>query len=70
MNTYKILTETLGAVAISILFSTHAIAQEQAAKDMKILNKEIKKKGNKVNDSQIRLHYPLPRMDEELQLRH
>ena len=49
MNTYKILTETLGAVAISILFSTHAIAQEQAAKDMKILNKEIKKKGNKVN---------------------
>ena len=42
MNTYKILTETLGAVAISILFSTHAIAQEQAAKDMKILNKEIK----------------------------
>ena len=49
MNTYKILTETLGAVAISILFSTNAIAQEQAAKDMKILNKEIKKKGNKVN---------------------
>lgn len=49
MNTYKNLTGTLGAVAMSILFSTHAIAQEQAAKDMKILNKEIKKKGNKVN---------------------
>ena len=40
---------TLGAVALSILFSTNAIAQEQAAKDMQVLNKEIKKKGNKVN---------------------
>ena len=49
MNTYKILNKTLGAVALSILFSTNAIAQEQAAKDMKVLNKEIKKKGNKVN---------------------
>ena len=49
MNTYKILNKTLGAVALSILFSTNAIAQKQAAKDMKVLNKEIKKKGNKVN---------------------
>ena len=40
MNTYKILNKTLGAVALSILFSTNAIAQEQAAKDMKVLNKE------------------------------
>lgn len=57
MNTYKILTGTLGAVTMSILFSTQAIAQEQAAKDMKILNKEIKKKGNKVK----RLYGPQPR---------
>lgn len=48
MNTYKILSKTLGAAALSILVTTNAIAQEQASKDMKILNKEVKKKGNKV----------------------
>jgi len=49
MNTYKIISSTLGAVGLSILFGTTAIAQVQASKDMKILNKDIKKKGDKVN---------------------
>ena len=30
MNTYKILNKTLGAVALSILFSTNAIAQRKS----------------------------------------
>lgn len=47
MNTYKILSKTLGAAALSILVTTNAIAQEQASKDMKILNKEVKKKDRK-----------------------
>lgn len=44
MNTYKILSKTLGAAALSILVTTNAIAQEQASKDMKILNKEVKRR--------------------------
>ena len=69
MNTYKILNKTLGAVALSILFSTNAIAQKQAAKDMKVLNKEIKKKGNKVNvymDPNLVPRRPLPRTPSSL----
>ena len=51
MNTYNTISSTLGALALGILTGIPANAQDQASKNIQILNKEIKKKGDMVNVS-------------------